>query len=304
MVIMAKLYPPPELILEFFLCSFSGIGVRRSNRIIELVQELFFWCLLKAGGFSRSGKQRTGPKDTEMKRLMIALSVVAVAIGVVGSCATASAAVLFDNLGAPLYGNSLIYPAYASSFSTGSSGFLLEDVKLVLSAYTDYGRLPSGGTNTVSLLSDNPPPPSSHGQQTYLAYPGAVLATIGTFSDSVLGSSPTVFDFPVTPGVNLTANTRYWIEVGTTDPSSVATWGFSTDLSGPLVPADEYSAVYDWYFDGTWYLFANSDYALGGGPYEMKVSGSEIPEPATIIVWSLLCLVAAGYGVWRRKRAA
>ncbi|MBU4273469.1 MAG: hypothetical protein KKE86_08330 [Planctomycetes bacterium] len=29
-----------------------------------------------------------------------------------------------------------------------------------------------------------------------------------------------------------------------------------------------------------------------------------IPEPATIIIWSLLGLVAVGYGVWRRKRAA
>lgn len=29
-----------------------------------------------------------------------------------------------------------------------------------------------------------------------------------------------------------------------------------------------------------------------------------VPEPATIIVWSLLGLTAVGYGVWRRKRAA
>ncbi len=32
--------------------------------------------------------------------------------------------------------------------------------------------------------------------------------------------------------------------------------------------------------------------------------GSTIPEPATILVWGLLGLVAAGYGVWRRRRAA
>ncbi len=31
------------------------------------------------------------------------------------------------------------------------------------------------------------------------------------------------------------------------------------------------------------------------------VTGSQVPEPATIIVWSLLGLV--GYGVWRRRRA-
>jgi hypothetical protein len=28
------------------------------------------------------------------------------------------------------------------------------------------------------------------------------------------------------------------------------------------------------------------------------------PEPATVLVWSLLGMVAAGYGVWRRRRAA
>ena len=34
------------------------------------------------------------------------------------------------------------------------------------------------------------------------------------------------------------------------------------------------------------------------------LESSTIPEPATMIVWGLLGLVAAGYGVWRRKRAA
>jgi hypothetical protein len=31
---------------------------------------------------------------------------------------------------------------------------------------------------------------------------------------------------------------------------------------------------------------------------------SVVPEPATILVWGLLGVVAAGYGAWRRKRAA
>lgn len=38
--------------------------------------------------------------------------------------------------------------------------------------------------------------------------------------------------------------------------------------------------------------------------YVGDAAASPVPEPATIIVWSLLGLVAAGFGTWRRKRAA
>ena len=38
-----------------------------------------------------------------------------------------------------------------------------------------------------------------------------------------------------------------------------------------------------------------SDYRLGE---------AVVPEPATIVVWSLLGLTVAGFGLWRRKRAA
>ncbi|NLF08224.1 MAG: PEP-CTERM sorting domain-containing protein [Pirellulaceae bacterium] len=34
----------------------------------------------------------------------------------------------------------------------------------------------------------------------------------------------------------------------------------------------------------------------------MFAEGTQVPEPATILVWGLLGLIAAGYGVWRRKR--
>jgi hypothetical protein len=37
--------------------------------------------------------------------------------------------------------------------------------------------------------------------------------------------------------------------------------------------------------------------------YLTAVHQAAIPEPATLIVWGLLGVVAAGYGVWRRRRA-
>jgi hypothetical protein len=33
----------------------------------------------------------------------------------------------------------------------------------------------------------------------------------------------------------------------------------------------------------------------------VEISGTAIPEPATIVVWGLLGVAAAGYGVWRRR---
>jgi hypothetical protein len=65
--------------------------------------------------------------------------------------------------------------------------------------------------------------------------------------------------------------------------------------------------------------FMNNVYvfgAAGNGPYgttvgghsiawgDIEVTGTAIPEPASVIVWSLLGLAAAGYGLWRRKRTA
>jgi hypothetical protein len=52
-----------------------------------------------------------------------------------------------------------------------------------------------------------------------------------------------------------------------------------------------------------------SDDNQNAGPDNYEVSGvmtltaTPIPEPATIVVWGLLGVVAAGYGVWRRRRA-
>jgi hypothetical protein len=202
------------------------------------------------------------------------LCVVAVVFGVAGFCGSASAAILYDNLGATSDGADSVvsWGPIADSFSTGSESFLLGDVKLLLS-----GDSTSTGTITVDLRSDNS------------TSPGAVIATIGTLSDSLLSTSASVFDFPVTP-ITLTANTRYWIQIST-DPST-AVWWWSSDTSGIGVAGEFFSNA-----NGVW---PNDD-----GPYQMQVSGnSTVPEPGAIIVWSLLGALGITLGWWRRRKAA
>jgi hypothetical protein len=55
------------------------------------------------------------------------------------------------------------------------------------------------------------------------------------------------------------------------------------------------------FFDGA--VYSNAAGVAGSG-FEGVLDVAAIPEPATVIVWSLLGLAAAGYGLWRRNRAA
>jgi hypothetical protein len=51
---------------------------------------------------------------------------------------------------------------------------------------------------------------------------------------------------------------------------------------------------------GDWKLY----FAEATGNSVDNITMGNVPEPGTIIVWSLLGLTAAGFGLWRRKRAA
>jgi len=78
-----------------------------------------------------------------------------------------SADVLYDNLNVPSAGADLVnltWGPLADSFSTGSGGFILQDVKLLLS-----GGNTSTGSIAVTLLSENSitpgsPAPSHHSE--------------------------------------------------------------------------------------------------------------------------------------------
>jgi hypothetical protein len=55
-------------------------------------------------------------------------------------------------------------------------------------------------------------------------------------------------------------------------------------------------------------FFSGASYCTGAGQggsgFEAALDMTAIPEPATILVWSLLGTAAAGFGMWRRRRAA
>lgn len=182
----------------------------------------------------------------------------------------AAATELFDNLSATSGGEDLItsFGPLADSFST-TSAFKLSDVQLLLDGAS------SGGSITVNLLNDAGSTPGS-----------VVIATTGPLLDSFLSGSPAVIDFSLT--ASLSANTRYWIQLSSSDTSGL--WEWSTDISG-LGVANEFFANQNG-------VFGNAD-----GPYQMAVSGlvatTGVPEPST---WMMLMVGAFGAGAALRSR--
>jgi len=206
-----------------------------------------------------------------VKRWVIGLAVLGLLLGGVGS---AKADILYNNLPASSSGADTVssFGPLADSFSSGAGALNLSDVKLLLS-----GDPTSGGSITVSLLSDSS------------TSPGSVLTTIGTLADSFLSSTPAVFDFPTS--FSLTANTRYWVELSSSNGSS-ALWSWSLDTSGVGVGSE--------FFANTTGVFTNTD-----GPYQMEVitGTSSVPEPATLALLGMGIAGIAGHS-WRRRKLA
>jgi len=134
--------------------------------------------------------------------------------------------VLYGNLSDHINGYTGIGPLY-NSFSTGSAALLLTDVKV----WVELTRSGTTGSFTVALYADNN------------TFPGTQLATIGSMNDTSIATSPgQVYDFPVSPGVALTPNTRYWI--GMTQSGATATstgWAFTGSTAGTGNIANEFS---------------------------------------------------------------
>jgi hypothetical protein len=126
----------------------------------------------------------------------------------------AGAAVLFDNtLDSSIGDRSLVPTAQFQSFSNGAGSFSLTDVKVVLN-----GNNTDNGSLSVGLFSDSS------------TSPGGLLDHIGSLSDSSLTANcDCIYDFPVLPFA-LTANTRYWIGLSTSNGSS-ANWA----IEGPFL---------------------------------------------------------------------
>ncbi len=199
-------------------------------------------------------------------------------IGLCVAVAQADAAVIYDNLSASSSGADGVsaeigFGSLYDSFSTGTSGFGLNQIQVLLGGNPDAGAL------QVSLLSDNN------------IAPGLFLANIGTVSDSQLSSTLAVFTFTLSAPILLAANTRYWVELSdnASTPTS-AVWSWSFDTSGVGVAGE--------YFANSCCISANP----GNGPYQMSVSGS-VPEPST---WAMMLIGFAGIGVaaYRRSKRA
>jgi hypothetical protein len=189
------------------------------------------------------------------------LSRIAVPVLLLALVTGVQAGIIFNNIGSTTGGTDPLTgygPPLYDSFSAGAAALMLTDVEALLSGS------PDGATLTVDLYADA------------ATSPGTMLAQIGTLSDTALSSSLTVFDFPLAEPYELAPGTRYWILLNTTDGSS-ASWAWSLDQTAVGVAGQFFG------HDAT----VTSD---AEGPYQMEVSGSNVPEPSTL----LLALIGGG----------
>lgn len=193
-------------------------------------------------------------------------------VPMLASALSGSTITLYDNTGAATDGADCVdYTSCGTSpdseqlydsFTSGGTSEQLVELNLILS-----GDSTSSGAVQVGLYSDD------------FTEPGALIANLGSVSDSALSNEAAEYDVSLAVDPILAANTRYWIGLSGT---TTAEWAWSLDTSGPGVADEYYSNP-----DGT---FPNSD-----GPYQMSVMVTETetptPEPASIF------LIAAGAGL-------
>ena len=181
------------------------------------------------------------------------------------------AVVLFDSitgdatLGAAKLGppETVNYTGVYASFSTGTSLFDLQDVNLAL----NWRAQPTGqgATVTVDLFADN------------TLAPGSLLDVIATTTDATIYADGLGnYYFPT--NIALMPNTRYWIGVIPGGPTTSA-WEATAATSGTGV-VSEYSYV----------TSAGAVSNAGGQVQMMELSGTNTPEPSTIL------LAALGFG--------
>ena len=168
------------------------------------------------------------------------------------SCA-AGATVVYDNLNATSNGTDAIFGfgPLADSFSTGAGGLTLGTVGLKLEDVS----APTGSF-TIELLADNN------------INPGNPIYTIATVQDSSLTNSLQNYFFNLVQPQVLSANTRYWIELSSSN-NSAANWSYSVDTSGIGVSGE-------YFYNQNCIPNCTND----NGPYQMQLS--DVPEPATL----------------------
>ena len=104
--------------------------------------------------------------------------------------------------------------------------------------------------------------------------PGALTTVLGSVSDSVLSSTPEIYDVTLTANPLLTAATRYWIGLSGT---TTAGWSWSLDISGTGVGSEYFSNP-------------NGTFPNVGGPYHLDPAYSGV-------VWTRLTPCLSNCGV-------
>jgi len=170
--------------------------------------------------------------------------------------ATADAIDTFDSIGQ--------FGPFAFSFTTGSTSSTLADVKVNL-----HGNGSGTGSVTVALYSNNPNGPR----------PASALAVLGTVSDSSIAGD-TLQDFPVASPVALSAGTRYWIVLSTTNGSALG-FNWSETNAGTGVTAE--FNIYD-----------GKTYANSTGPFIGYVAANPPPPPPVTSVTGVVSASSFG----------
>ena len=184
-----------------------------------------------------------------------------------------------------------IWGPLGNSFSTGSSSFTFDSLTVDLSnqlltpaTASALGISPCSGaicgTTTAFLLSN------SSGS------PGTVIGVLGSLNNSVLSGTPQDFTFDTFAPVDLQPDTRYWIELTSTDNNSW--WAYDGSLNGEFFSNFEGGNAWIVFSDGT-----------GGAAYQMEVAGTSgansVPEPSAISLLFAGLAVLGFFAAIRRK---
>ena len=174
----------------------------------------------------------------------------------------ARAGVIFDNITDNSIGNrSLTTTAQYQSFSNLTAGMFLTDVQLLLS-----GNNTDSHVFSVDLYADSSTSPAT------------LLDHIGSMSDSALTTGcACIYDFPVA-AFALSANTRYWIGLSTSNGS-----GVNWQIEGPFQGHPSDIGVTGEFVDDTGVVTSDN-----GEAFQMQVTvgagGAGVPEPATFLL--------------------
>jgi hypothetical protein len=206
-----------------------------------------------------------------------------------------------DSENSGIVGSPALAAEFDASFQTGASPVRVSDIALSLNSIFSrtgdtftvsvFGGVPLADVEFIPALGLNVGPGETG---------GPALASV-TLPISDLSPNLTVEHFSQFDGLQLQANTFYWIDLTGSgqSPGDLASigWGVTNDDSGPGV-AEGYnsSQITDFGF----FPNAPTPPPNNGGPiFQMEVSAAAAPEPST---WALMLMGLAGLGLVAHRR--